>query len=251
MEEDLFTEADQPDEKTLRAELTAKWKEKFPDAPEELIETKVESDVYIKTLEWQKDQLRADYMKSQEEIQRGKALETLIDQLKTKDTQAPTPTKPTENTQTPTDFDQLFEMKYETKKRVEIENNNFNEVQKKLRERFGHNAPSVLSDQAQALGLSKDDVHSLAKKSPEAFFRVMGLDQQRNTENFMTPPRSDVRSDHFAPKPIKRTMTFYNDMRLKNPKQYWDPKTQVQMHKDGEALGVAFFDDEDPVFAPR
>ena len=246
---DLFNQPDPVDDISLRDALTAKWKTQFPEAPDDLIKSKVDSDLYIKTLEQQKDDLRTDYMKAQEEIQKSKALEEVIDRLNLKrEDPLPPPIKvdPIRPSMNEDEIAKVFDARYEAKKQAEIETRNFNEVQNKLRDRYGTRAAEILTEQREALGLTKDDVNSLAKKSPEAFFRMLGLNQER--EPFMAPPRSDVRNDNFAPKTQKRTYSFYEEMRTKNPKQYWDPKTQVQMHKDGESLGAAFFDDGQPVY---
>ena len=243
--DDLFTPADQPQsEETLREEITKKWKEKFPQAPEELIEAKVNSDLFIKTIERQKDELRSDYIRAQEELQTRQNLQDLIDRLNEKTTQqAQTPIKPEEKPIVPDlkDIEKLFESKFEQRRLADKEASNFNEVQVKLRERFGNNANNVLQEQASTLGLSKEDVNSLAKKSPEAFFRIMGLNQAQGQDS-LAPPRTSIRNDNFGPKIVKRTWSYYQDMKAKNPKQYWDPKTQVQMHKDAEALGAGFED---------
>lgn len=237
---DLFTPDPAADELTLRDQLTSKWKEKFPTADPELIKVKVDADLYVKTLEAQKDELRMDYMRSQEEIQKSKALEELIDRLNNKE--APVVTPKTENTpSTDIDFNKLFEEKYEQKKRTEVETSNFNQVQNKLKERFGNTAGDVLAEQASTLGLTKEDVNALAKKSPEAFFRMMGLENQ-GQDLFMAPPRSDVRNNNYSPKTVKRTWSYYQELKKNSPNDYWSPKTQLQMHKDSETLGSAFED---------
>lgn len=241
---DLFNTPDPAiSEETLRAQLTAKWTEKFPTADAELIKAKVESDLYIKTLESQKDELRSDYMKSQEEIQKSKALEQLIDRLNNKEV-LPGNTPPPANLppSNDIDFEKLFEDKYEQKKRSEIETENYNKVYAKLRDRFGNNVASVLAEQSNTLGLSKEDVNSLAKKSPDAFFRMLGLNDSQPKDLFMAPPRSDLRNDNYAPKTVKRTWSWYQAEKAKNPKWYWEPQTQLQMHRDADALGDAFED---------
>lgn len=238
---DLFTPDPALAEETLRSQLTAKWTEKFPTADPELIKSKVDADLYIKTIESQKDELRADYMKAQEEIQKSKALEQLVDRLNNKEvppgiTPAPANVPPQD-----IDFDKLFEDKYEQKKRSEIETDNYNKVYAKLQERFGARAGEVLAEQSNTLGLSKEDVNSLAKKSPDAFFRMLGLNTQEK-DLFMAPPRSDLRNDNYAPKTVKRTWSWYQAEKAKNPKWYWNPQTQLQMHRDSESLGSSFED---------
>lgn len=239
--DDLFTPDPAELENTLRQELEAKWKAK---TPEEVLQAKIDSDLYIKTLERQKDELRADYIKSQEEIQKGRTLNDLIDQLNAK-APALIPEKQEERKAPQpdlADIEKLIESKYEQKRISEIEARNFNEVQNKLRERFGQNSGSIVAEQASTLGLSKDEINSLAKKSPEAFFRMLGLNQTQGQDMFSPPPRSDVRNDSYAPKTVKRTWNYYQELKAKNPNDYWSPKTQLQMHKDSEQLGAAFED---------
>lgn len=237
--EDLFTD-DHPSEDNLREELTNKWKDK---PLEELLKAKVESDLYIKTLEKQKDELRSDWIKAQEDNKAKDNLQALIDRLNTEKTQAPITPKADENKpkQLETkDIEELIARKMQETKRSEFEAQNFNKVQAKLAERFGQNTSTVLQEQAQSLGLTKEDVNALAKKSPEAFFRVLGLDQQQDV--FMSPPRSNVRNDHYAPKTVERTWNFYQDLKKKDPNKYWAPQTQLQMHRDSERLGSRFED---------
>lgn len=240
MTEDLFIAPDPVEtEETLRASLTQKWNEKFPNADPELIRSKVDSDVYIKFRDRQMDELRTDLMKAQEEIQKGKAIDDLLTQLNQREPAPPVNTPPKENTPPPSLSLNDVDKWYADKKRAEIESQNFSAVQNKLMERFGQRAGDFLQEQAQTLGLTKEEVNSLAKKSPEAFYRTMGLNQQ-GQDLFMAPPRSDSRPSTFAPQPVKRDWNFYQDMKAKNSKQYWDPKTQLQMHRDAEALGDAF-----------
>lgn len=240
MTEDLFNTPDPAEtEESLRATLTTKWKEKFPQADEELIRSKVDSDLYIKTLERQKDELRTDFMKAQEEIQKGKALDDLLAQLNRKETPPPANTPPKENTPPPSLGLDDVEKWYASKQRAEIEAKNFNAVQTKLQERFGTRAGEFLQEQAQTLGLTKEEVNSLAKKSPEAFYRTMGLNTQ-GQDLFMAPPRSDNRPSSFSPQATKRDWNWYQDLKAKNPNEYWNPKTQLQMHRDAEKLGDAF-----------
>lgn len=233
--DNLFADQ-QPDDRT---EILNKWKDK---SAEELLNAKIESDLYIRTLEKQKDELRQDYIRAQENAQASANLQDLIDRLNTQTpSQTPTPT-PNENTAQydPEEARKIARMEIAEAKLREQENANLSQVHNKLREKFGANTAALLREQANTLGLSDKDVNELAKKSPEAFFRMMGLQDQPRENNFMAPPRNDLRNDHFSPRQQKRDWAFYQDMKKNNPTQYWNPKTQVQMHKDAGMLGDAF-----------
>jgi hypothetical protein len=233
----LDTPADPPDD---REAILNKWKDK---PVEELLKAKVDSDLYIKTLERQKDELRNDYLAQREELLAKQKFEELIDRYEKapKDLQEHTPPKEVEHKYDPKEIEQLVLSKIQETESLKKQTDNFNKVQNKLQERFGNNYSGVLKEQQNALGLSDGDVNDLAKKSPEAFFRIMGLNDQQNRESFHTPPRSNQRNDQFSPKVPKRDWDFYQEMKKNDPRVYLDPKIQVQMHNDAQELGAAFF----------
>lgn len=126
--------------------------------------------------------------------------------------------------------------------RIRKETDNFNMVKNKLQERHGDNYPRVLKQTIESLGLSAEDANAMAKRSPAAFMRTLGLDQPVQTEGFQAPPQSRQNSN-FAPQGgPKRTWQYYQDLRKKNPKLYNDTKTNIQMQKDIIALGDDFKD---------
>lgn len=245
---DLFDGADQGAD--LRVELENKWKEK---TPEELLKAKIDSDLYIKTLEKQKDEMRNDVLRLNEELSARTNLQDLIDRLNQQQ-QSPDPAPRVEDQSAkglaPEDVERLVLAKIEQSKLAEKENDNLSRVHSKLKERFGDNTARILKEQANTLGLSNDDVNALARKSPEAFFRLMGLNE-RPREDFMAPPRNDRRNDNFAPTTEKRTWTWYQNLKRTNPTLYFDPKTQVQMHRDAASLGNSFEDGDFTAYGPN
>jgi hypothetical protein len=78
-------------------------------------------------------------------------------------------------------------------------------------------------------------------KSPKAFFSTMGLNDSPSISQFQAPPRTE-RSDHFLPNTSKRTWSYYEKLRQEKPEVYYDRKTLLQLDKDSQALGEAFFD---------
>jgi len=230
---------DQPDA-SLREEITNKWKDK---PVEELLKAKVESDLYIKSLERQKDELRNDYLKQRDELLTKAKFEEYIQKMESlKDGQVTEPkvNEVSEPKYDPKEIESLVLNKINETKKIEKETENFNRVQMKLQERFGNNYQSVLREQQINLGLSDSDVNDLAKKSPEAFFRMMNLNEGTK-ESFQAPPRSNQRMDNFAPKVQKRDYNYYQELKKTNPRLYLDPKIAVQMHNDAVELGESFF----------
>lgn len=215
--------------------------------PQDLARGKYEADNYVKTLTVKLDQMREDYLKLDADYKARAKLEELIDQLD-KSKQQPSsneqpPVKDRMPEIDPKQIESLVDSQIKRNKLLEREQDNFNKVKEKLRERFGSNYQDALSEQIDGLGLTVDDMNALAKKSPTAFFKTLGLDQPPQTENFQAPPRTSQRSDTFSPKGgPKRTWAYYQKLKETNRNLYYDPKTNVQMEKDRQALGAEFED---------
>jgi hypothetical protein len=228
-----------------RDEILNKWKDK---TPEELLKAKVESDLYIKTLERQKDEFRNDFLKMSEESKAQAKLQDLIDRLERREnTNDNTPTTREEHVEKPTfdrtELESLISTKIQETEMNKKKSDNFRMVQSKLKEEFGDNFQPVLQERMNQLGLTTEEINNLAMRSPTAFYNMIGMGQQRQGgEDFQSPPRNTQRSDSFSPKSPKRSWSFYQNMKKTDPKTYWDPKTQVQMHKDSSTLGDAFED---------
>lgn len=224
-----------------RLEIEAKWKDK---PIEELLKAKVESDLYIKTLEKQKDELRTDYLKQRDELLAKAKFEELLDRFeKAPDKLASSDTHANEESPKydPKEVESMILRKMQETDLLKEQTRNFNEVQNKLKERFGDNYRAVLKEQQDTLGLSLEDTNALAMKSPEAFFRIMGLNQQ-SKETFQAPPRSNQRSDNFSPKgQTVRDYAYYQELKKTNPKLYLDKNIAVQMHNDVIELGETRF----------
>jgi hypothetical protein len=228
-------------------EFKKKWQEKFPDAPAELIEAKAHSDYHIKTLEANNAEIRKMYAEAKDELTAKAKWDEYLDRLNSNkpinDQVAQTQANEvkTEPTLDLMKIEELVQKKIQETEARKRETENFNKVQSKLHERFGDNYATVLQEQQNSLGLSKDEINSLAKKSPEAFFRVLGLNDQPSGDGFVSPPRNNQRNNSFAPKTEVRDFNYYQNLKKTDPKLYLDPKIQVQMEKDALAMGMDFF----------
>jgi hypothetical protein len=220
---------------------------KFRDQ-EALAKGKIQSDLYVKTLEQRLDEMRRDYEEARKASMTGDRINELIDRLNKGSTETNLNLEPKhengENTTPsikPEDVEGIVLKKIEESKRFEKEQANFNTVQAKLRERYGNNFTAVLEQQRQNLGLDAEDINALAKKSPVAFFKTLGLDQPQQ-DSFQSPPRSTIRNDNFLPNVEKRTWSWYQNVKKKDKALYYAPKTIAQMHRDHAELGREFED---------
>lgn len=210
---------------------------------------KVLADVTVEHRNKKIDELRADYTKLRDEYNTGPKLQELLDQLtkrqqllsndETLDVNEAENQKPGIDL---AEIENLVSNKIQETERRKREEANLSIVKSKLKERYGNNANNVLIEQVEKLGLTVEDAEALAKKSPEAFMRTLGLDQQPQGETFQSPPTSNQRSDTFLPSSQKRTWSYYQKMKKENPDLYYSPKISNQMVQDAAALGDAFKD---------
>jgi hypothetical protein len=219
---------------------------KFKSA-EELARGKYQSDSYIKILEKRLDIARDEYTRVREENMAKAKLEELIDQIKpsqqsSNNTQNVNDTVRDKPPFDPKEIDGLVEAKLKALKTFEKAEQNNNLVKNKLKEQFGENYQTAVKKHIESLDMSEDLFNHLAGTNPTVLFRTLGIDQTNARDNYQAPPRSNMRSDSFAPKTQKRTWSYYQDLRKKDPKAFLDRKTAIQMDKDYQELGKEFED---------
>jgi hypothetical protein len=231
---DLFTEGDLPPQMPENPfEALVGDGKKFKDA-NELAKAKWESDNYIKTLEQGRDQLREDYLKALEAAQTGPQVKELLDQLKNHNTPVNTPntneivTAPQLDINT---IDERLNQKLQEFEAARKAKENYESVESKLKETYGSDYQRVFQQKVRELGLSMDWAKQTALEYPQVLFKTLGLDQAP-APSFQAPPSSRQRSDSFAPSVNKRDWDYYENMRKNKPSDYWNPKTQVQLHQD-------------------
>jgi hypothetical protein len=220
---------------------------KFKDV-ESLAKGKWYADAQIEIQNKRMDQLRSDFLQLKADYDARAKLEEYLDQIQTK---TPT-TQSNEETHTvkesnapairPEDIDRRFaELRANEKGQA-----NFDNVMAKLKERYGKTYRDVLVEKTEELGLSPEEVNAMARRSPELFFRSMGLNQPQQQQQSQAPPRSDTR---FVPQGApKKTWTYYQELYKKDPKLYYDPRTTQEMMNSAAELGSEFQDGDFKVY---
>lgn len=180
------------------------------------------------------DELREDFMKVSAESKAQAKLDELLTRMENKGTdQGVQPDTHVEQPKfDPETLDKLLETKLQEIELKKQEKSNLDKVDQRLREQFGDNASSVLSERMNSLGISNEDLKYLAKRSPDAVFNTLGLNQRQATEDSHLP-RSNMRSDSFTPSnKVVRDALYYEKMRKEDPKTYFSEKMSVQRLKD-------------------
>jgi hypothetical protein len=217
---------------------------KFKDT-EALAKGKYQSDLFVKTLTRQMDELRADHQRLQAEYNARAKLEEVLEKLTSKDSMNSAETHNANDMNTkpsidPKEIETLVSSKLQEYDLTKKQQDNLNLVKAKLQERYGENYKRLFAKDIERLGLTDEYVNSTAKTYPQAIIALIPSKQAE--DNFQTPPQNNLRAASFAPRKGEvRNMAFYQKMRKEDPARYRDPKTTVQMHKDAIALGEAFY----------
>lgn len=251
MTDDLFASGDQTSKQNedLLAELVGENK-KFKDV-QALAKGKLEADQTIEQMKTRLDELREDNKRLFEQRKTETTLQELVDKLKTQQPSSGTNTPVAENVNAslkPEDYRDMARKEFQQLKAEEQSQANLNVVQQRLKDQYGDKYQTILSEQRDNLKLTAAQVNELARTSPEAFFRIMGMDAPSQNNQFQSPPRSVQRSDSFAPSTNKRTWSYYQDLKKKDRALYYSPKIYNQMLKDAEDLGDAFKDGDFKAF---
>lgn len=240
-QEPIQTAAEQ--QESYLAKLVAARGENWKD-PEVLAKGKLEADSYIKTLEEQLAQMRDDLGKQEYSKQ-------LLDQLQGKATQ-PTSvnsvaanndnggTNTDGNTQPQVSEDTLKSLVEQTLTAREQENTvkqNIAIVDQELEARYGTEAPAVIKQKAQELGLTVQRLQELAAESPTAFFNLVGDPKKP----FKPMVQGSIRTEGVNMQPnTDRNWDYYQKLRRDNKQLYYSPKVQQQLMQDKARLGDRF-----------
>lgn len=185
------------------------------------------------------DDLSADHIQLRENMTTQASLQELIDRFNSTNT-GNTPKPDIEVMQPQLDTKQLetlLDTSYRVNKQRDIEQANFDSAKSKLTERFGVDYAKIVTTQIEELGITQAEFESMARKNPRLFEKTFL--PPRQTEDFQNPVQSTQRMTSAQQ---KRTWQYYQDLKEKSPRVYSDPKTQLQMMKDYEALGNDFED---------
>lgn len=214
--------------------------------PEELARGKAEADAFI-------EQLKAEQAKLRNELNTKLTLEQYIDKMAgTGQNQTPPPNEPNgnqgENLQSlkPEDVERLIDQRVSAREAERIQTENLRTVKETLSKTLGPEFPNKLKSIGQAIGMSEEDMNDMAKLRPKALLSLVQAQstgttqQQPQAPGLFVPPGNSVSRP--AVVTADRTKSFYDNLKRTDPKTYWAPKTQNQLHQDALRLGEKFFD---------
>lgn len=198
----------------------------FADA-EAFARSKIESNVTIREREDELARLRADLetrMNYEEFLEHFKEKAPINTGNHTVPTGQPNPQTPP----TLQDIERIVEQR-DQRKALE---NNLNTALGKYAEANGPNFALKLKQQATELGMSEQQLKDMASVNPKLFYKATGVDENRKTENFQTPPRTMVNSETFTPNTTRSNEAeYFKTLYKEKPLEYWSPANQNKIMK--------------------
>lgn len=249
---DLFTPGlTEPDaNKDYLQDLVGEGKKysSFEEAARALAKKAAHADPLIETLTKKQDELRSDYLRVVEESKTRAKLEDIINQMESKRNQQSESEYPAKDTAPSLDIqtvEELFSRKFQETEKQKIEKQNFDLVESKLKERYGRDFANALKEQIADLGMSQDEVNFMARKNPRVLIKALGLEEKPKAEAlFPSTPRSNQRPEGFRQQTDNtiKSWSYWQKLKETDPKQYYSPKTNVEMVNAQIELGDRFND---------
>ena len=214
---------------------------KFND-PEALAKGKFEADKFVEDLKRQNAELREDMEKSAKldelmELVRNQNVKPVEDP---NITPVVDPNDTSSDQMAPEALKALIEDHVSERDMNASLKKNLEEADRMMMEKYGDGAARVLSQRAAEVGMSIDEIKDLASKNPKAFSRLVGIGE--SNKDSPTLIGNPLRSESGVHKNGEvRDAAYYKELRKKSKGMYYSPKVQMQMMKDAESMGSAFY----------
>lgn len=212
---------------------------------EDALRSIVHKETHIQKLERENRELRELSLKAKTTEELLKAIQNnkngagsddnSSDQFRSRETQTPS--------NTPTRDDLLKEVLsvLEERKAKENQELNLSTVKNALITQYGAQYPQALNKLSVELGLSQTEIDNMAKTSPKAFLKLVGVELKDPVRN-PVPSSSSIRTPNNENLSGERGMKYYENLRKTNPRLWDNPKTQNEITNQALKLGQKFYE---------
>lgn len=200
---------------------------KFKDV-KDLAKGKAESDRYIEVLKQRLDE-------ANREINTRTSLDSFLKEIKSaKDhVQQPVVNPPINEPKQGLDDSEIekrFEEYIARRESQQSSKSNLEKVQEVLVSQFGPETKIVLNNKAKELGLPLTELEAIASRSPSAFYRLIGVSEERSPVGGVTLPRTNINPSIQSATGVKNK-AYFDKLRTSDPVKYRNPQTTVEMIK--------------------
>ena len=123
-------------------------------------------------------------------------------------------------------------------------NRNLQTASDKMVEQYGdmNKARQALEGKAKELDVSIEWLMDTAQKSPQSFFKLVGLEAKQGPAVNTSRGNSSTNTESFESSSVKPySYKWYQKMRRDNPREYYNSRTQMEMHRKAKELGDDFY----------
>lgn len=118
---------------------------------------------------------------------------------------------------------------------------NLNEVQAKLTEKYSDKSATFIKKRSDELGITVDDMKSMAERSPAAFYRMMDMDSQPRSSLSFNDTISSAETNTKESDGSVRNREWWNTQRREKGKRWFlRPENQKAYFSDYQSLGSKF-----------
>lgn len=142
----------------------------------------------------------------------------------------------------PEDIQRLIDERVSKREQERVQESNLKLVKDTLVSQFGPQYSSKLEEIGNNLGMSKEDITDMARLRPKALLALVGAAPGASQQQTLFTPPAGTNTASQPRGSVERTKSYYDKMKASDPKGYWNPKIQNQMHQDALRLGEKFFD---------
>lgn len=206
-----------------------------PDAAAKAI---VEKDSFIEQLKREAAEMRTSLQKREQEAAFLDRLEALS-RAKSPELGNPPPEDGTPNATAVTP--EVVEQVIVAREAKKLAQTNLDTTVRKLQEVYGDDYKRHVAATARQIGMSTSDLTELASRSPEAFFRTVGLGQVQKKDAFDAPPRSAVSLSPNSRGEVKNYAYYAKIRAEKGEAAYFQPSVQNEMWSNLKTLGEEEF----------
>lgn len=207
--------------------------------PEELARGKAESDAFINQLQQEQEMLRNELKTRLNLEQFLTDLKTAVPKLNSDGPQDQHEQPEDKSVMSDEELAARVRQQLQAMKGQETASMNVDTFTKAVQSAYGPNAAAKLRSQAAEVGMSVEDLKSMAARSPKAALKLIGVGEPKVVDTFNPPPRTQGMS--LPAGNVKRGKAYYDDLYRKNPEEFFSPRIQNERMSIIREMGIEAF----------
>lgn len=206
----------------------------------DLAKSRVKADEFIEQLKAENAEMRRELEAKEREQGKARTIEDVLNAVKE--------VRGEEGNQSPVSTEDILkaiDSRVSELDRLKARKANADLAQAELLKRFGNDtakAKEFIRAEAARVGLTPSELKGLSETSPEAFKRILGLNNPTGQGQTGASFVSEVNSESNRGGVGVRNAAYYAELKTKLGPKFWDARIQQQRMRDRESLGSKFYE---------